>query len=148
MTMYICQIPVTLAPAKCWEAQTETEVIEACAFHYDRLHDCTDLDEAIRHDQRDAFMSSDLMELYAWVATHEARLTHKMLSAFRRAFEAQVEELAEVGEVFGVPFRWDDEEFEFTLGNNAPAEADDLYTAYCHAWLNAKLARDLESRDV
>ena len=148
MTIYICQIPMTSAPAKCWEAETKAEAIEACAFHHDQLHDCSDLDEAVHHDRRDAFVSGDLMELYAWVATHEDRVNNRMLSAFRRAFETQVEELAEAGEVFGLPFRWDDEEFEFTVGNSEPAEAEDLYSAYCDAWLNAKLARDLESHDV
>ena len=140
MTVYVCQIPPQL-PAKFWSAESEDDVILLCETDNSEFDD---IDEAIQEDQRGAYHTTDLFDLYLWVWRNETVYNIILQSGFYRYFSSEIEEFAtripdpenefdDAYTAFDGRFQWREVTGEWTLDGGEPQEAHELAHALCAA---------------
>ncbi len=152
MTIYICQCPHRL-PAKVWTADSEAEALAT----FDVADDVT-LSDALADDMRDAYVTADPIDLLFWIEHADApRATRARAAWFaNRSIRADVEDLASPVDddddirsvAFGGRFAWSENDGEWTLDNQPPVEADDLFHALAAASIVLRTRDRLVQTDV
>ena len=154
MTVYVCQIPPQM-PVKFWTAESEDDAIGLCETDNSEFED---IDEAIQEDQRGAYHTTDLFDLYLWVWNSEAVYNTLLQSEFYRYFSSEIEEFAtripdpedendDAYTAFDGRFQWREVMGEWTLDGGDPQEAPELAHALCAA-ARAIALEKMESKDV
>lgn len=163
MTYFVCQIP-HLRPATVWAADSEQEIIDAIVGDSDNAF--TDAFSAAQYDMRDAYVTTDPLDLYHWASLDQnARATFAASAVLaNRDVRRAVESLAEIddepldtdatiyrssaGRFLWGGFTWNEDESEWRVGNGPWNEAPDLVAAICAASLEAALATQVEQQDA
>lgn len=156
MTTYICRCPHRL-PATIWTADSEAQALALLNDENDGDHD--DVRVAAADDMRDAYVTDDVLDLFAWIAFTPAAQESGAQRAFftSREIRADVEALAtlvdhpgddDLYSAFEGRFIWSDDDGEWRLENQPPVEADDLFHAICDASLVLARRDDIEQQDV
>lgn len=153
--LYICQCP-HLAPAKIWTADSEDEIIALIVGDTDNEFDSA-LDAA-RYDMRDAYITDDVFDLWLWVNGDRNAVATGAPGRFlaNRSIRFEIEAMATedpnsddvIYTAFDGQMRFDENEGEFTLGNQPPVEAHDLVDAMLAAALTIAKRDGMVERDV
>lgn len=154
MTYYVCQIPHLRSPV-IWTANSEAEI-------QSRIEDETDQSfasarDAAEYDIRDSYITDDVLDLLFWIEHNEAARDSRARGVFNRdrGIQRDVEALAKLHPLADTDryiglvgrFIWDEGEQEWTLGNQPPVAADDLFHALCEASLILNLREGLTHED-
>jgi hypothetical protein len=150
MTIYILQIPMSDASPKVWSAETEQEAIDTISERYENT-EFDDAIDAIRHDQRAAYMTDDLFDLYHWSRIDEYAIKRPCEAVIIRNFQHDIEEIAteiqdpldedyDAYSAFDGQFIYRDHDMEYVFGNDEPKEADTLAQALLRVSFQRMLA--------
>lgn len=149
--IYICQCPHQM-PAKVWTTFDQFDALSRMDSDFDNL------DDAIADDVRDAYATDDVINMLLWIDSAEAPGATKARTAFSRCREVRnaIEALATeverdddfISTAFDGRFTWSENDSEWTIDNQPPVAADDLFEALCAAAILVGRSEQMEQTDV